>query len=149
MRRSSASWNRLPDASLPGLVVAQCGADAQHDDPLTSLGLTVGGYARLVRRILALSDDLCGGRLVACGGGGYGWEHVVPRCWTILASQVAGASIAEELPESWREESYRLSGLRAPRGLTEDSFAPAAALRAELLEETLRTCEEVLRWISA
>lgn len=133
-------------AFSPGLVVAQCGADAHHADPLTSLGLTIGGYSALVRRILALADDLCGGRLVACGGGGYSWQHVVPRCWTILAAQVAGRRIAEELPESWREDAHHLSGVEVPRGLTEDGFALAATERAGLLEATLRTCEEVLPW---
>jgi acetoin utilization protein AcuC len=127
----------------PGLLVAQCGADAHHADPLTSLGLTIGGHAALGRRMLALADELCFGRLVACGGGGYGWQHVVPRCWTILAAQMADVALADVLPEPWRREARRASGVEIPFRLTEDHFAASDAERARLLDATLRTCDEV------
>lgn len=73
-------------AFAPHLIVAQCGADAHWSDPLTTLGVTLGGFRALYERIIALSDDVCGGRLVATGGGGYSWQRVVPRAWTLLAS---------------------------------------------------------------
>jgi len=129
----------------PDVVVAQCGADAHHDDPLTSMGLTVGGHDELVGRIVGLAGEVAGGRLVACGGGGYGWQHVVPRCWASAAARLAGRSLDERLPESWRELVRTTTGSEPPVGLHEDDFA-APADEARLLEETARTCEEVLRW---
>jgi acetoin utilization protein AcuC len=129
----------------PGVVVAQIGADAHHDDPLTSMGLTVTGHDGLVGRIVQLAGEAAGGRLVACGGGGYGWRDVVPRCWCLAAARLAGRSLDERLPESWRELVRATTGSEPPAGLREDdSTAPAD--EARLLEETARTCEEVLRW---
>jgi len=57
-------------AFAPDLLVLQAGADAHHSDPLTSLGLALPGYRWLVEHIIALSDELTGGRIVAFGGGG-------------------------------------------------------------------------------
>jgi len=83
----------------PDLIVSQNGADALYHDPLTTLGLTLGGYDWLVRNISALSDELCGGRLVAHGGGGYAWESAVPRAWTLLAGSLLRRTMPTELWE--------------------------------------------------
>jgi acetoin utilization protein AcuC len=83
----------------PDLIVSQNGADALHSDPLTSLGLTLGGYRMLVERISALSHRLCEGRLVALGGGGYDWQEMVPRAWTLLAASLLGREMPASLTE--------------------------------------------------
>ncbi|MDO8964854.1 MAG: acetoin utilization protein AcuC [Coriobacteriia bacterium] len=133
--------------SRADLVVAQCGADAHHADPLTSLGLTTDGYRDCVRRIIAIAEGCADGRLVACGGGGYGWQNVVPRCWTVLASELAGSSLPDALPEPWREGARRVSGVEPPLALLEDDFTVPAEAEARLLEATDITCDEVTSWI--
>jgi acetoin utilization protein AcuC len=109
----------------PDLIVSQNGADALYQDPLTSLGLTLGGYRWLVESISTLSDEVCGGRLVAHGGGGYAWETVVPRAWTLL-----GASLLRR---------------RTPNDLSADA-GPKLREGAEdrLLAETRATIDRVL-----
>jgi acetoin utilization protein AcuC len=82
----------------PDLIVAQCGADAHWSDPLTNLDMTLSGFESMYRRIVGLADAVCGGRVVACGGGGYAWEHVVPRAWTLLAADLAEVRLPETLP---------------------------------------------------
>ncbi len=81
----------------PHLIVSQNGADALHHDPLTSLGLTLGGYAWLVEGISALSDEVCEGHLVALGGGGYAWESAVPKAWTLLAGSLLRRTLPADL----------------------------------------------------
>lgn len=120
----------------PGLVVAQCGADAHHDDPLTTLGMTLPGHRWLVRSIVRLADELAGGRLVAFGGGGYAWEHVVPRAWTAMAAELAGIELPEELPAAWRERVMALAGVEPPLTLSEDRFVVGRTVEERLLEET-------------
>lgn len=120
----------------PDLVFAQCGADAHHDDPITSLGLTLPGYRSLVRSIISLSAELCDGRLVVFGGGGYGWEHVVPRAWTMVAADLATAGVPEDLPEEWRTQVRAVAGVEPPHGLSEDRFSVAPAVEERLVEET-------------
>ncbi|HEX9092615.1 MAG TPA: acetoin utilization protein AcuC [Coriobacteriia bacterium] len=129
----------------PGLVVAQCGADAHHSDPLTSLGLTLPGYRWLVRAIVALADELCAGRLVAFGGGGYSWEHVVPRAWTALAAELAGAAPADGLPQAWRDRVRSVTGAEPPLGLSEDRFDTGGAAEARLLADTREAVADLMR----
>lgn len=127
-------------AFAPSLIVAQCGADAHWSDPLTSLGMTMPGFERIYGRIIALANELCGGRIVACGGGGYAWEHVVPRAWTLLAGALTEMPLPDPVPERWLAESP-LPGLKLPRLLREDESA-AFSTRSdeELLVET--------RWVT-
>ncbi|MDD1752034.1 MAG: acetoin utilization protein AcuC [Methanotrichaceae archaeon] len=65
----------------PKVVVAQLGIDTHYSDPLTSLNVTLEGYAYMVQRIIDLTDNYSQGRLLALGGGGYSME-VVPLAWT-------------------------------------------------------------------
>ncbi|MHB8925823.1 MAG: acetoin utilization protein AcuC [Coriobacteriia bacterium] len=88
-------------AFAPDLLVTQNGADAHRYDPLTTLGLTLGGYRDLVVRLAALSTELTGGRMVAHGGGGYAWERIVPRAWTMLAMSL----LEREIPDMLTEET--------------------------------------------
>jgi acetoin utilization protein AcuC len=120
----------------PDLIVAQCGADAHHDDPLTTLGMTLAGHRWLAVSIAALADDVCRGRLVALGGGGYGWENVVPRAWTNVAAALAGVDLAEALPAAWREQAERVSGVTPPFELTTDRFEVEPVTEERLLAET-------------
>jgi acetoin utilization protein AcuC len=123
----------------PDLVVAQFGADAHHDDPLTDLGLTLAGHRWLVRGTIALADELCDGRLVALGGGGYAWEHVVPRAWAALAADLAGSALPDPLPEAWRARVRERAHAEPPLRLSDDSFEVGPGLEAHLLSETRDT----------
>jgi len=55
----------------PELILLSAGFDAHWLDPLASLNLTIPGYTRLVKELMALADELCGGKLVAVLEGGY------------------------------------------------------------------------------
>ncbi|MBC7265984.1 MAG: acetoin utilization protein AcuC [Coriobacteriia bacterium] len=81
----------------PDVLVTQNGADALAPDPLTHLALTLHGYHALVSRLAALSHEVCDGRMVAFGGGGYAWETVVPRAWTALAYTLIERDVPPEL----------------------------------------------------
>lgn len=129
-------------AFAPDVLVAQCGADAHHADPLTHLGLTLPAMRALYRRIAEIADASCGGCLTCCGGGGYGTYSVVPRAWTMLAAVLAGVELPEDLPESWRERSSGHSGQAAPRLLAEETQA-AGADPATALEYTRSSVQRV------
>jgi len=55
----------------PGLILVSAGYDAHWSDPLGPMTLSVSGYAALSRTLLALADELCGGRIVFVLEGGY------------------------------------------------------------------------------
>lgn len=120
----------------PDLIVAQCGVDAHHDDPLTQLGMTLGGYTRLTRSIVALADEVCEGRLAAEGGGGYAVHSVVPVAWAGLMATLRGREFPAELPASWLARVRPLAGNLPARYAAEDSFELPAARAESLLAET-------------
>lgn len=110
----------------PDIIVTQNGCDGHWDDPLTHLSLTLSGYRQIWQRLHALAHDSSGGRWLATGGGGYQAFIVVPRAWTALMAEMAGAELPEELPPQWRELCARHSGAAAPRFLSRDDAPPAA-----------------------
>ena len=72
----------------PELLVVACGVDASLFDPLSRLGLTAAGFAHVAGRLLAVADDVCGGRLVSVQEGGY--SHVyAPFCWLAIVETLA------------------------------------------------------------
>jgi acetoin utilization protein AcuC len=67
-------WPRVEEfvrAGQPEIILLQAGADSIAGDPLTHLQYTPAVHAHAARRLRALADELCGGRIVATGGGGY------------------------------------------------------------------------------
>ena len=57
----------------PQLILVSAGYDAHWDDPLGPLSLSIDGYAALTQRLVALADELCGGKIVLVLEGGYSW----------------------------------------------------------------------------
>ena len=55
----------------PQLILVSAGYDAHWADPLAGMLLSITGYAGLVRRLKALADELCAGKIVFTLEGGY------------------------------------------------------------------------------
>jgi acetoin utilization deacetylase AcuC-like enzyme len=55
----------------PQLILVSAGFDAHWDDPLAGMSLSIQGYADLVRRLIELAGELCGGRIAFTLEGGY------------------------------------------------------------------------------
>ncbi len=123
-------WHRAFQAVVPSvlrafrpqILLTQAGCDTHHEDPLAELGLTVDGQRSSYGLLHDLAHELCEGRWVAFGGGGYGLVRCVPRAWTHLLAEAAGERVepGSAVPEGWREE-VRSLGLRTPppRTMTE------------------------------
>lgn len=76
-------------AYRPEILIHQFGVDGHFRDPLVGLGLTTHGYLRLSQLVHELSHELCGGKYLVLGGGGYSPSDVC-RCWTIMFSSLSG-----------------------------------------------------------
>ena len=100
---------RLFEWFEPHAVVAQMGVDTHYSDPLTTLNMTLTGYTYLVRRIIELTGQHAGGRLLALGGGGYNME-VVPVAWASVLHLLRGEILPEYLPPYWVEFFMNLVG---------------------------------------
>ncbi|GLY04733.1 MULTISPECIES: acetoin utilization protein AcuC [Actinoplanes] len=109
-------------AFAPEIIVSQCGADAHLLDPLADLRLSVDGQRAAYIAIRQLADEVCDGRWVATGGGGYALVEVVPRAWTHLLAVASGDPIAPSTPTParWRTlAATRRPGTRIPETMTD------------------------------
>ena len=144
-----AGWLRAFDAVVPHVLgafrptvlVTQHGCDSHEHDPLADLDLSVDGQRASYLALAALADEVCDGRWVSTGGGGYSVIDVVPRAWAHLLGVVSGQPVPPEtvIPEAWRDEI----GAHAPRLMTdghdvdfrrwEDGSHPASRLDQAVL----------------
>ncbi|MHB8619460.1 MAG: acetoin utilization protein AcuC, partial [Chloroflexota bacterium] len=124
----------------PDLIVNQNGADAHQNDTLAHLRLSSHAYAHIAHSIHALAHDLCGGRWLALGGGGYDLYDAVPRAWALVFAEMVGAGLPPKLPESWRQLCQAKGG-QPPTGLLEETTASDASERAEVAEIVQRVRE--------
>ncbi|HEV8625748.1 MAG TPA: acetoin utilization protein AcuC, partial [Acidimicrobiia bacterium] len=79
-----------------------------------------------------LAHRAAGGRWVATGGGGYQWARVVPRAWTIYFAEMAGVTVADDIPPSWLDEARALAGYELPTRLSEPPARPSPIEPAEI-----------------
>ncbi len=129
---SDAGWLRAFHAVVPPLLrefrpdvlVTQHGCDSHAQDPLAHLALTVDGQRASYLTLHDLAHELCGGRWVATGGGGYAVVDVVPRTWTHLLAIVAGSPLdpGTPVPVGWREDVVRRWGRPAPLRMTDGAL---------------------------
>ena len=101
-------------AFRPQVLVTQLGADGHASDPLANLELTTRAYVEAYATLHRLAHELCEGRWVATGGGGYQWASVVPRLWTLAFAEMTGAILDAELPEAWRIRASSRADQRIP-----------------------------------
>lgn len=84
----------------PSVLVTQDGCDTHHLDPLAHLACTTRIWPRVGRVFHELAHELCDGRWLALGGGGYAIHEVVPRAWTLFfAAMVERPDLAERVDD--------------------------------------------------
>ncbi|HZY94696.1 MAG TPA: acetoin utilization protein AcuC [Candidatus Bathyarchaeia archaeon] len=100
----------------PEVILVQCGADGHADDRLAHLRMTTSAYQKILEEMHRLAHELCEGRLLLYGGGGYTLGNV-PRVWTIAFATLAGLKLSDNLPSKWKEAYVAASGETPPTSL--------------------------------
>ena len=80
----------LEDAK-PEFILFQCGADSIGGDPIAHLQFTPVAHAHAARRLCALADKYCEGRILGMGGGGYNRINLA-QGWTAVVAEFVAAS---------------------------------------------------------
>src|SRR4051794_35985383 len=111
----------LVRAFRPQMLVSQHGCDSHALDPLANLLVSVDGQRRAHAALHALAHEVCEGRWIATGGGGYELVRVVPRSWTHLLAEAGGVPLDPDTatPPEWRELVQRRTGAAPPTHLTD------------------------------
>lgn len=102
----------------PEFVLVQCGADAHANDLLAHLWITTETYSQVLETMHRLAHEICDGRIVAFGGGGYHPANVA-RSWATVSAKLAGAQIPAETPEMWRRTYTAALSSSAPKMMRE------------------------------
>lgn len=116
-------------AFAPEIIVSQCGADAHRLDPLADLMLSVDCQRAAYIAMRELADELCDGRWVAVGGGGYALVEVVPRAWSHLLAVATGEPLDPSIrtPGNWR----KMAAARRPGAAIPEAMGDGAVPRFE------------------
>jgi acetoin utilization protein AcuC len=132
----------------PDLILSQNGCDGHALDPLTHLWATTRLYEHIPRRIHELAHELCAGRWVATGGGGYDIWRVVPRAWTALWAVVSHQELPEKVPADWLVVRGKNSPVELPVLMRDDPAGyPPLARVAEIADHNRRTTEALLETV--
>jgi acetoin utilization protein AcuC len=129
----------------PDLILSQNGCDGHKLDPLTRLSATTRLYEHVPARVHDLAHELCEGRWVATGGGGYDIWRVVPRAWIALWAAVSHQEQPEKVPEAWLAKWETKSPVELPRRMRDHPADYSTGPRAkEISDRNRRTVETVL-----
>jgi acetoin utilization protein AcuC len=71
-------------------ILLQCGADSIKGDPITHLEYSEKAHAHAAKRLCEIANDMCAGRLIAMGGGGYNHDNIA-KAWTAVVTSMAQA----------------------------------------------------------
>jgi acetoin utilization protein AcuC len=82
-------------AYQPQFIIHQFGVDGHYMDPLVGLGLTTVGYGEIARITHDISHELCDGRYMVVGGGGYDID-ATRRSWTVMFAELADRSWGQD-----------------------------------------------------
>ncbi len=119
-----AAWLRAVHSTVPALlrafrpqlIVSQHGADTHFTDPLAHLAVSVDAQRLVMETMHELAHELCDGKWVALGGGGYQVTSVVPRSWAHLVGIAAHRPVDVDtaLPASWVQYVTGTFGAEVP-----------------------------------
>ena len=69
-------------------ILLQCGADSIKGDPITHLQYSEKAHAYAAKRLCELANQMCEGKLIAMGGGGYNHENIA-KTWTAVVESMS------------------------------------------------------------
>jgi acetoin utilization protein AcuC len=133
------------EAYRPDVVVLQSGCDGHSLDPLTHLRASTKLYEETTRIVCEAADRVCGGRVIATGGGGYAIWEVVPRAWTLVWGALSGQEVPNRIPHEWLNRWQGEAPVMLPPHVRDAEEDHKPVPRRDEIEATNRRTLESLR----
>jgi len=125
----------------PDIFITQLGVDTHWSDPLTNLALSISTYEKIARFIHDLTHDVCDGKWIALGGGGYS-PDVVGKSWSLYFSVMAEKNLPNLVPAEWMKKVNELLGKETTPDLR-DEFDEARLLGDERINVVDSQVEQI------
>ncbi|GIG38884.1 acetoin utilization protein AcuC [Cellulomonas phragmiteti] len=139
-RTDDRGWLRAIEAVVPAVLrefapdvlLTQHGCDTHRMDPLATLRVSVDAQRVAATMLHDLAHEVCDGRWVALGGGGYAILDVVPRTWSHLVGVASHRPVDPQtpLPATWLDAVRQRYGREAVPWMTDHepaTFRPWSA----------------------
>jgi acetoin utilization deacetylase AcuC-like enzyme len=100
------------------MIFISVGFDAHWSDPITTLGLSTAGYLMLAKKVVALAEEFCGGKIVFVLEGGYDPVNVANGAEAVFVA-VTGKGQSEAADPNPHQEpdcESRIEEIRAWHG---------------------------------
>lgn len=81
------------DSFKPQMILVSVGFDAHWSDPITMLGLSTAGYFMLAKKVMALAEEYCKGKIVFVLEGGYDPANVANGAAAVFAAATGKGTV--------------------------------------------------------
>ncbi|WP_455370089.1 acetoin utilization protein AcuC, partial [[Eubacterium] cellulosolvens] len=116
------AFHRIVPAALrsyePEIILLQSGADSHKGDPLTHLSITVKTYYEIASWLHKFVHEMCSGKIMIFGGGGYLLSNVA-RCWVKVLSVFLEKELSTKIPDEWQKYYKFVTHNEAPNTMNE------------------------------
>jgi acetoin utilization protein AcuC len=102
----------------PEIILLQSGADSLKGDPLTHLSINVKTYHEIASWLHKFVHEMCSGKIMIFGGGGYLLSNVA-RCWVKVLSVFLEKELTEKIPHEWQKLYESLTHDAAPSAMND------------------------------
>ena len=91
------------DSFKPQMILISVGFDAHWSDPITQLGLSSVGYLMLAKKVMALAEEYCDGKIVFALEGGYDPVNVANGAETVFIAATGKGTLEAHDPTPHQE----------------------------------------------
>ena len=119
-RAADGIFKPFVESFKPEMIFVSVGFDAHWNDPITMLGLSTQGYLMLAKKVVALAEEFCSGKIVFVLEGGYDPVNVANGAEAVFIAETGKGKSGANDPNPHKEPDCesRIEEVRQWSGFT-------------------------------